>query len=230
MLVLGPVLAEALGAAVEDEPGRPARRLGQNGVLVSDAAIADPLLAAVQPVAGDLAVFDDRRRGRLQRAKVAACLRLGGAVGVHDPALGDLTEPGAPLLGGAAEGDRVAAEERGEQAGAKAEVKAGHVLADPVVVHGVAAHPAVFLGDEQQMHAKLVTAHGPDQILRADIVVVELELALLRHRVGEVLLDSVQHHLERLGVKTRRCLGLGCFGKRQHGIFTSPAPACSFGG
>ena len=81
MLVLGLAGRQALGAALDDEEGRAAGRLRQDGVEVGDAAVADELLAAVEAVADRRAVLVDRRGRGLERGQVAARLGLGHAVG-----------------------------------------------------------------------------------------------------------------------------------------------------
>ncbi len=78
MLVLGLVLGEPVGAAVEHEPGRAARRAGEDRVLVGDPAVADPLLAPVEPVAGDGAV--GRRTGVAVVLSAARSLPASGSV------------------------------------------------------------------------------------------------------------------------------------------------------
>jgi hypothetical protein len=103
---------------------------------------------------------------------VAARIRFGGAVGVQGALLGHLGEPEALLVGRGAEEYGVAAEERREDAGGHADVDAGHLLAHPVDIDRSAAHPAVLLGNEQQLDAQLVTAHAPDNVLWAHIVVI----------------------------------------------------------
>ena len=90
-------------------------------------------------------------------------------------------EPALLLLGRAADGDRIAAEEGGEQARRDADVDARHGLADAVDVEGTAAHPAVLLGDEHELHSKLVS-HLTNQRLRELVFRVELE----EERVGEL--------------------------------------------
>ena len=129
----------------------PARRVGQDRVLVGDAAVADPLLAPGEPVTGHGAAVQHRGRGGLQRGEIAAGLGLGRPVGVQDALVRDLGQPRALLLGRSADEYRVAAEEGGKDAGGHADVEPGHLLADPVDIDGAAAHPAVFLGDEQQL-------------------------------------------------------------------------------
>ena len=95
VLVLRFGLCEAVRASLDHEPARPAWRLGQDGVHVGDAAVADPLLATVEPVADDVPVLLDWSGGRLEGGEVAAGFGLGGAVGEQDPLVGD---PGQPLL------------------------------------------------------------------------------------------------------------------------------------
>ena len=77
--------------------------------------------------------------------------------------------------GVAADEDGVAAEERGEHRGGEPDVDAGQPLADPVGVERAAAQPAVLLRDEHQVHTEGVAAHRADCVLRADVLVVELE-------------------------------------------------------
>ena len=57
MLVFRLVVGEALGALLHDKPTRPAGGIGQDGVDIGDAAVADPLLVAVDLVADDFAVL-----------------------------------------------------------------------------------------------------------------------------------------------------------------------------
>ena len=66
----------------------PAGGVGQDRVAVGDAAVADPLLAAGDPVADDLAVLLHRHRRGGERPEVAAGLGLGRAVGVEVAVLG----------------------------------------------------------------------------------------------------------------------------------------------
>ena len=89
VLVLVLAVREALGAGVDHEPARPAGSEGEDGVEVGDAAVADPLLGAGDPVAGHGPVVADRLCGRLQRSEIAARLGLRGAVGEQDSLLGD---------------------------------------------------------------------------------------------------------------------------------------------
>ncbi len=81
MLVFRLVVGKARRAFFYDEPGRTAGRVGQNGVSISNAAVADPLLAAIDLVADNLAVLDDAVGRGLQRSQIAAGFRFGGAVG-----------------------------------------------------------------------------------------------------------------------------------------------------
>ena len=217
MLVLGLAVREARGVTVDHEPGRPAGRQRQHRAGIGDAAVGDPLLAAVDPVADDRAVLEPGVGGRLQRAEVAAGLGLGGAVGQQEALLGDPAEPELLLLVGAADQDRVAAEEGGEHAGGDAEVDRGHPLADAVDVERAAAHPAVLLGDEQQLDAELLAAHAAHELLRELVALVELDQQL----VGELALGELVDRLER----ERQFLWgePSGGGHRGHGFSTSPA-------
>ena len=60
VLVFRFVVGEALGALLHDEPTRAGGRIRQNRVSVGHSAVADPLLAAVDLVAGDAVALHDR--------------------------------------------------------------------------------------------------------------------------------------------------------------------------
>src|SRR5947209_18728392 len=109
MLVFGLVRRETFGAGVDDEPGRTAGRVRQDGVVVGNAAVRDPLLAAVDVVADDLAISLDTIGDGLQRTEVTAGVGLGRAIGKEHAFVGDLAQPVLLLLFSGAEGDRVAA-------------------------------------------------------------------------------------------------------------------------
>ena len=193
---------EAGGVAVDDEPARAAGGVGQDRVQVGDAAVADPLLLAGDPVRRDGAVVAGHRHGDgLQRPEVAARLRLGRAVG-HQQALGgDASQPASLLLGRAPDHDRVAAEERRQHRGGDAEVDGGHPLADPVDVEGRAAHAAVLLGDEQQLDAQILAAHPLDQLGGELVALVEVDEQLLRQLVRGEVADRVERHLQHVAVQ-----------------------------
>ena len=195
---------EALRPLVHDEPGRAAGGVGQDRVEVGDAAVADPLLAAGDPVADDLAVLLDRDgRGR-QRPEVAAGLRLGGAVGEEVPVLGERPIHSAFCSGVAADVDRVGAEEGGENAGRDAEVDRGHGLGHPVDVVGAAAEAAELLRDDQQVEADLLRVVEVLHDLLGKLV-PELDLQQLRRRevLLRVLPERRQDLVEHLGVESR---------------------------
>ncbi len=200
VLVLGLGAGEALGSLVHDEPCRAAGGQREDRGGVGDGAVGDPLLRAADAVAGDLAVDLDRDGLGLHRAQVGPGLGLGGAVGEDDPVLGDRAEPLLLLLLGGADQDRVAAQERGEDRGGQADVLAGHDLAEQVGVEGPTAHASVRLGDEDQLDAQ-VGRHRTHRVLGADVLVVELQLAIERQCVLEVLLQAVQHQAECFGVQ-----------------------------
>src|SRR5271166_1862901 len=98
MLVLGFIVSKALRARIDDEPARPCGCVGQDGAVVGDAAVADPLFAAVDLVADDLAVFFDAIGGGLQSTQVAASFRLRRAVGKENAFVSDLGQPLLLLL------------------------------------------------------------------------------------------------------------------------------------
>src|SRR5271167_1957588 len=114
MLVFRLVVGEARYALFHDEPAWPYGRVGQYGVSIGDATVADPLLAAVDLVANDLAVFLDAIGGRLQRAQVAAGFRLRRAVGEQNSFFSDATQPFLLLLRSGAESYGIAAKECGK--------------------------------------------------------------------------------------------------------------------
>ena len=199
VLVLGRRGGEPLGVALHDEPGRPSGRQRQHGVEVSDAAVADPLLAPVDPVAGASRVVR-HGRGR-HRTEVTARLGLGGAVGEEHALVGDPTQPLLALLLGAAHQDRVAAQERREDRRAHPDVDPGHPLADAVGVERVAAHAAVRLGDEGQLYAEGVAAHRPHRVLGTGVLVVELEESALGQLLGDEVVECLEHQVEGAAVQ-----------------------------
>jgi hypothetical protein len=201
VLVLGLAPAETLDPALDDEPARSARGEGQHAVEIGVAAVGDPLLGAGDPVAGELAVVDHRLGAGAERAEVAAGFRLGGAVGHQQPLAGDAAHPVALLFGGTAEDDRVAAQEGRQHAGGDAEVDRRQLLADAVDVEGATAHAAVLLGDEQQLDAQLVAAHGAHDLHRELVGVIQLEQPLRRQQLGRELADRFQGQLQRLTVQ-----------------------------
>ena len=166
MLVLVRSVRETLGARFDDEPGRAVGGHRENRVAVRDAAVADPLLGAADPVAGHGPVLADALRRRLQRAEIAAGLGLGGAVGEQDAVLRDPAHVDLLLLLGAADPDRIAAEERGELGGREPQIDRRHPLADAIHVECPAAHPAVLERHEQQLDPEFLSGgHPPDDLL-----------------------------------------------------------------
>ncbi len=207
VLVLGLAVREALGPAVDEEPARPAGRVRQDRVAIGDPAVADPLLAAADPVARELAVLLDRHRGRRQRPQVAAGLRLGRAVGVELALLRQLAEPLGLLLRRRADVDRVRAEERRENARGDTEVDRGHRFRDAVDVVGAAAEPAQLLGDREQVQADLLRVVQVLHHLLGELV-PELDLQELRGRevLLRVLAKRGEDLVEHLGVELRHAV------------------------
>ena len=203
MFVLRLRRGEAGRVVRNDEPGRAVGSHGEDGDHVGDRSVRDPLLATVDPVAGDDAVLLDAGGGRLHRAEVTPGVGLGGAVREDHTVFGDRAQPSLALVVGGPDENRVASEECGEDGRCEADVVAGHHFADSIRVERSPVHPAVGLGDEHQLHAELLrVAHRPDDVLRADVLVVELELALGGQFVADELAERVEHHQEHVGVET----------------------------
>src|SRR5581483_12502056 len=80
VLVFRLVVLESRCSGFDDEPAWARRSVRQNGVSARNPPVADPLLAAVQLVADDAVAVRDPVRRALQRAEVAARVRLGRAV------------------------------------------------------------------------------------------------------------------------------------------------------
>ena len=137
VLVLGLAVGKARGVAVDHEPRRATRGVGQDGVEIGDAPVADPLLLPGDPVGGDSAVVAGHRLGDgLQRTEVAARLRLGRAVRHQEPLGRDASQPQRLLVRRSPHHDRVAPEERRQHRRGDTQVDAGHALADAVDVDG----------------------------------------------------------------------------------------------
>jgi len=203
VLVLGLAVREAGRAGVDHEPGGASRSLGEHGVEIGEAAVRDPLLAAGDPVAADAAVGLDALGARAQGAEVAARLGLGRGVGHQQTPFGDGAEEAPLLLLGAAEVDRIAAQEGREHAGGDAQIDARHRLADPVDVEGAAPHAAVGLRDEEQLDAELAAAHGAHRLERKLVVAVELEQLAVGQPVAREVAHRFERQVERLPVQTR---------------------------
>ena len=175
--------------------------------IVQASAMPPLLIHCLRPadaVAGDPSVVADRHGLGLQRAQVTAGIGLGRPVGEQQPLLGHATEPELSLVGRRPDHDRVGAEERCQHAGCHSQVDTRHRLADAVDVIGRAAHPAEFLGDEQQLDAELVAAHLVDGVHRTFVVTVEVEDAVLRKSaVGEVE-NCLQRLVQSVCVQTER--------------------------
>ncbi len=182
VLVLVLAVREAVGVAIDDEPGRATGSKGEHRVQIRDTAVADPLLLAVEHVGDDAPVIHDGRRGRLQRGEVAAGFGLRGPVRHQEALVGEARHPVLALVASTADADRIATEERREHRGGHPDVDAGHPIAHPGDVEGTATHAAVLLFDEQQLDAELLAAHAPHEIGGKLVLLVQLDQA----RVGEL--------------------------------------------
>ncbi len=174
---------------------------------IVEASAMPPLLIhclrAVDEVVGDVPVVVLLGyRGRCQRTQVAAGLGLGGAVREEDALLGDATQPLRTLLLGRADEDRVGAEERGENRGGQTDVDAAHAFAHAVDVERAAAHPAVLLGQEDQLDPELLALHGPDKVFRAHVVMVELEHPVVVHAGGDEVGERLEHEVEGVEIES----------------------------
>ncbi len=183
----------------------PPGRVGEDRVAVGDAAVADPLLAAADPVADDLAVLLDRhRRGRERargRCRPGARWRRRRRSARARPAR-RASRPSArgspPTLIGSVP-RKVA-----RTPVAIPRSMRGHGLGHPVDVVGPPAEAAELLRDGQEVEADLPRVVEVLHDLLGEVV-AELDLQQLRDR--EVLLrvlperreDLVQH----LGVESR---------------------------
>ena len=202
VLVLGLAPGKARGAALHHEPARSAGGEGEDGIEVGEAAVADPLLVAVDPVAGDPAVLLDALGRGAQGAEIAAGLGLGGGIGHQEPFLGDAGEPELLLLRRAAEDDRIGAEERGEDAGRDPEVAAGEDLTDAIDVERAAAHAAVLLLEEEELDAELGAAHGADELDGELVAGVEVEESRFGEAVFREVADGLQRQIERFTIQS----------------------------
>ena len=196
MLVLVLPVGEAGEVLLHDEPARSAGGVREDRVDVGEAAVADPLLAAGQAVAGELSVFLDRHRDRAQGGEVAAGLGLGGPVG-HDGPLGDLAEPELLLLR-RAEAERVAAEQRGQDPGRYADVEPRQSLTRAVDVVGTAPHASELFGQEHELDPQLGAAHLTDGALGAFVPGVEVEQNGGSEPALRVLPKGLEDHLQIL--------------------------------
>ena len=153
-------------------------------------------------VAGELAILLDTLGGRPQRSEVAAGLRFGGTVGHEQPMLGDRTDPTFLLLVGSAEHDGIRAEEGRESAGGNPEIDAGEQLGHSVDVECIAAHAAVFLGDEQKRHAENITAETAHDLLGECILGVDLDQRCIVEFVLRIVLDRCHDEVERVAIQS----------------------------
>ena len=185
-----------------DEKGGALRCAGENGDEIRVAPGRDELLGAVDAVAGDLARTVGHGVGLgLEGGDVAARVGLGHRVGHERLAGGDLAEPLLFLLLGGADHDGVGPELDGEEGGGDPQADFGHLPRHHAAVPRPAAQAAVNLRDHQQLQADLGAQHFPDDLLRKDLLAVELENFFLGQQPFFQLGHRVQNHLLRLGVQ-----------------------------
>ena len=177
----------------------PGGRIRQDRVGVRHPAVADPLLAAVDLVAGDPVAVHHPLGGGLQRRQVAAGVRLGGAVGEQNPFFRDARQPDLLLLRRGAHRDRIAAQKRGQYRGGHAQIDARHLFAHAIHVERAAAHAAVFFGDEQKLDAQLVrAAHVPHDLDRAFVARIQVDQNLVRQALLAEIPERFQAQFQRL--------------------------------
>ena len=192
MLVFGFVVGESLGVFFDDEPSRAGWRAGQDRVRSGDAAVADPLLVAVDLVADDAAILHHAVGGGAKSAEIAARFRFGRAVGEEQSFIGDAAQPDFLLVVRRTNRDGIAAEKSSQHRGCDSEIDARHLLANAVDVEGAAAHAAELFGDEQELDAQLVrAAHIADDLDGALVALIEFD----QDFIGQALLGKF---LERL--------------------------------
>ena len=204
VLVLCLAGRKALCALFDDEEGESAGRFGEDGVQVGDAAVGDELLVAVEPVANDPAILRDRVCPGADHGQVASGSGFGDPVGDEHALLGDLAHPQGLLLGRSPNDDRVQAEERGQHRAAQPQVDARDGFRHAVDVVRAAAHPPVFLGDEEQVNAELRAVHLTQDILGTFILVVQFAQHVAGKALGGKVLDRGQDHLQCFCVQASR--------------------------
>ena len=80
------------------------------------------------------------------------------------------------MLRSGADGDRIAAEKRGQHGRGDAQVDARHLFADAIHIEGAAAHAAELFGNEQELNAQFVrTAHMADDLERTFVALIQLD-------------------------------------------------------
>ena len=177
------------GVAFDDEERGAVGRLRENRVEVRDRPVRDELLHAVQAVVGDAAVaVGDARGFGLEVLDVRPGLGLRHAVGDNQSLLRDPVQPHRLLLVRAADADGIRAERDREHRGGEAEIDLRELHRQPVDVVRAAAHPAVLLGQEDEMEAHVGPEHGAHHVGRARVGPVPFQ-ALLERRfaLGELL-------------------------------------------
>ena len=161
----------------------------------------DPGLVAV-----DLVDVAGAHRARLQRGEVGAGVRLGEHRGRQHLAGGDLRQPLALLLLGAAAEDQLGGDLRAGAERAHADIAARQLLRDHAHRFLAEPHAAELLGDGQAEHAEL--GHLRDDLERDVAVGAVPALRVLDHlAVGELahlLADRFQRFVETAGADRRR--------------------------
>ena len=118
------------------------------------------------------------------------------------PLLGDAAQPVGPLLLRRPYEDGVAAQGRREDQRRDSDIDAGQALAHTVRVERAATQPAVLLGDEDELHAELVTTHRSNGVLGAHVLVVELKAAVGGQSGIDELAQRTEHQGKRLWVES----------------------------
>ena len=163
----------------------------------------DPGLVAVDLV--DVALAHG---AGLQRGEIGAGIGLGEHRGRQHLAGGDLRQPLALLLFGAAAENELGGDLGTGAEAADADIAARQLLGDHAHQFLAEPHAAVVLGDGQREHAEL--GHLPDDIER-NVLVAQMPSVRLRHHlvVGELahfLADRIERVVEAAGADGRLVL------------------------
>lgn len=171
-----PLLNPSASASTH-KPAGSTRGQGQNGVNVSHATVANPLLAPGDAVAHNLATFFNWLRFGRHGGQIAACLWLSGPVGTQQRFFGNTAEPILLLFLGSAPTLIGSEPKKGSQyPGGNAQINRGHQLGDAVNVVRAAAQPVVLFGDEEQVQADgHRVVQRLEDVVGKGVVVVEVE-------------------------------------------------------